>query len=120
VLIAQAQEALHTWEGTLRATGGALEPSKSYWYLHEVVRKNGKWAYSSEAESPGDIYPHNKGVPFKVPRLSVHTAKEALGVHTDGKMYDQVKYLCKKTENGDAVRPRVNAYDAWYCLNSTT
>ena len=29
-LLVEAQEALTTWEGLLRATGGALEPSKSY------------------------------------------------------------------------------------------
>jgi hypothetical protein len=78
-----------------------------------------------EAESPGYPSPLTKVSPskFKVPRLSVHTAKEALGVHSLmlENVRDQVKYLCKKTEKWrDAVQPKwVNAYDAWYCLNST-
>lgn len=32
-LISEAQDALYTWESLLSATGGALKPPKSYWYL---------------------------------------------------------------------------------------
>jgi hypothetical protein len=65
----------------------------------------------------------NNGNPVTVPRLDVHTAKEALGIQKrpDGKMKEQVQYLRAKTVKWrDAVRTRrVNAYEAWYCLNST-
>jgi hypothetical protein len=33
VLATRMQAAMGTWEGVLRATGGALEPEKSFWYL---------------------------------------------------------------------------------------
>jgi hypothetical protein len=32
-IIAEMQSALDHWEGGLKATGGALVPEKSYWYL---------------------------------------------------------------------------------------
>ena len=41
-LLEEAQEALTLWEGLIRSTGGDLAPEKSYWYLVDVVRKNGK------------------------------------------------------------------------------
>jgi hypothetical protein len=33
VLAMRMQVAMDTWEGGLRATGGALEPEKLFWYL---------------------------------------------------------------------------------------
>jgi hypothetical protein len=33
LLATHTQAAMDTWEGGLRATGGALEPEKSFWYL---------------------------------------------------------------------------------------
>ena len=46
-LISEAQDALNLWEGLLRATGGALAPEKSYWYLIDVVHRNGQWEYAA-------------------------------------------------------------------------
>lgn len=42
------QQTLDTWEGSLRATGGALVPSKSHWYLVDYVWKSGQWHYRSK------------------------------------------------------------------------
>lgn len=44
----QMQEALNWWEGGLRATGGALVPSKSHWYLIDFCWANGKWNYRTQ------------------------------------------------------------------------
>ena len=49
------QEVVDQWEGSIRATGGALVPSKSYWYLIDFVMKNGAWKYRSIQNMPGDI-----------------------------------------------------------------
>jgi hypothetical protein len=38
-LIPEMQEAVNHWEGGLRASGGALVPSKSHWYLVDFNRK---------------------------------------------------------------------------------
>jgi hypothetical protein len=80
-LIAEAQEALTLWEGLIRATGGDLAPEKSYWYLLEVVRKNGKWGYQRIQDTPGDLYLQNGA--YKVKRHEVTQAEEALGIQQD-------------------------------------
>jgi hypothetical protein len=39
-LVSEMQEVVDTWEGGLRASGGALVPEKSYWYLIHFTFKN--------------------------------------------------------------------------------
>jgi hypothetical protein len=36
-ILAKMQSALDQWEGGLKATGGALVPEKSYWYLIDFI-----------------------------------------------------------------------------------
>jgi hypothetical protein len=40
------QGAAATWEGGLKATGGALGPENSYWYLVSFTWSGGKWSYA--------------------------------------------------------------------------
>jgi hypothetical protein len=54
-LINEMQQVVDTWEGGLRASGGALVPSKSYWYLLHFIFEQNKWRYASIEETPGDI-----------------------------------------------------------------
>jgi hypothetical protein len=49
------QAAMYTWEGGLRATGVALEPEKSFWYLIHFCWKNGQRAYVSKEDTPASI-----------------------------------------------------------------
>jgi hypothetical protein len=87
----EAQKALLLWENLLHATGGALAPEKSYWYLVEVVRKQGKWTYQREKDQPFDLFLANGTA--KIDRLEVYQAKKPLGImaRPDGKMTDEVK-----------------------------
>jgi hypothetical protein len=55
VLDMRMQAAMDTWEGGLRATRGALEPEKSFWYLLRFCWKNGQWAYVSNEDTPASI-----------------------------------------------------------------
>ena len=120
-LIQEAQQALDTWEGLLRATGGDLAPEKSYWYLVEVVRKGGKWTYAKIQDRPGDLTLKNGSHTIK--RNEVHQAEEALGIQRrpDGQMKQELEYLKGKIAKWcDALRTkRIQPGDAWYCLNST-
>ncbi len=50
------QKAIDVWEGRLKATGGALVPEKTFWYLTAFKWQGGKWSYQSVAEAPGSIY----------------------------------------------------------------
>ena len=49
------QKALDTWEGALRATGGAIVPEKSFWYLIGFQWTEGKWQYKDEQMAPATL-----------------------------------------------------------------
>ena len=54
-LVREMQDVINTWEGGLRASGGTLVPSKSYWYLIHFTFRNNKWEYDSIDDSPGSL-----------------------------------------------------------------
>jgi hypothetical protein len=124
-IIDDLQTVLDTWDGLLRATGGALEKSKSYWYLIDYERRQGKWGYKSISSTPGELLLYNDDTQLKepVPRLSAHTAKQSLGIMSrpDGKMFDEVKLLRLKARKwADGLRShRIRRDDAWYCVNTS-
>jgi hypothetical protein len=45
----QTQVNLHQWSCLLNATGGALKPEKSFWYLLDYACKDGEWPYAEMA-----------------------------------------------------------------------
>ena len=49
-LLNRFQDAVNYWEGLLRATGGTVEPSKTFWYLVDFKWDKGKWQYHSSAD----------------------------------------------------------------------
>jgi hypothetical protein len=83
-LLIEAQAALSTWEGILRSTGGALAEDKSYWYLLEVIYKQGKWRYATSTDQPGELFLANGD---KSTCKEAHQPSEALGIQIrpDGK-----------------------------------
>ena len=40
-----AQGNVDHWEGAIRATGGALDPKKTHWYLIDFQWIRGLWSY---------------------------------------------------------------------------
>ena len=54
-LATEMQKVVDTWEGGLRASGGALVPSKSYWFLIHFIFENNEWRYAKINETPGVI-----------------------------------------------------------------
>jgi hypothetical protein len=55
-ILDQMQEVLDTWDGGIRATGGALVPRKSHWYLIEFkCGTTGKWSYRKQSEVPENL-----------------------------------------------------------------
>ena len=70
------QEALDHWEGGLRATGGAIVPEKSYWYLVDFQWKQGEWRYAMKEEAPAMVYVRDpEGVWQTLERLGVKEAR---------------------------------------------
>ena len=55
IILEEMQDAVDHWEGGLKATGGALVPSKSYWYLIDFIWTGDKWRYATRDNFPGDI-----------------------------------------------------------------
>ena len=54
-LVDEMQSLVDTWEGGLRASGGALVPDKSYWYLIHFTFQNNRWRYTSIEDTPAKI-----------------------------------------------------------------
>jgi hypothetical protein len=73
------QSAMDTWEGGIRATGGALKPEKSFWYLIRFCWKNGQWVYVSNKDTPVSISVRNHtGDRAELGSLEVTEARKTL------------------------------------------
>jgi hypothetical protein len=100
------QTVLDTWEGGLKATGGALVPKNSYWYLIDFkCNANGKWTYRKIKDIPDEL---TLPVPDDHERvtlkrlLEVNEARKALGSMSrrDGKETDNVKFSATRHRHG--------------------
>jgi hypothetical protein len=125
-ILEEMQEVLDTWEGGIKATGGALVPNKSYWYLIDFkCGSTGKWTYRHKTEIPGELTLPSltDDGRITIERLDVTEARKALGVKSrhDGKETDNVKFFRNKTsEWADHIRTnKLRPTDAWKALNST-
>jgi hypothetical protein len=84
------------WEGGIRATGGAIEPDKSSWYLIDFVWHQGKWTYVTIDDCPGELTVLDlKGVQKVLQGLPVSHAECTLGIRLapDGSWNEEFKYL---------------------------
>jgi hypothetical protein len=82
-ILVQMQEVVDHWEGGLKATGGALVPAKSYWYLIDFIWDGKKWTYATKEDVPGDISIRTVDGASRVDltRHEVDHAEETLGVY---------------------------------------
>jgi hypothetical protein len=121
-LVQEMQQVVDTWEGGLRASGGALVPSKSYWFFISFVFERNRWRYSRLEESPGNIT--IRDIPgtgrVELERLDMHEARETLGVWIamNGNQRAQALALWEKAVLwADKVRTgRFSHAEAWYSL----
>jgi hypothetical protein len=49
------QEAIVAWEAGICATGSAIVPEKSHWYLVTYRWQNGRWRYTRKTEDTFDV-----------------------------------------------------------------
>jgi hypothetical protein len=122
--VPEMQEVVDRWEGGLRATGGALVPSKSYWYLLDFHWQNGKWHYRSIQDMPGNIHIRDtNGSRVMLTRLEPSDARETLGIMIamDGNCDAEILHLRAKAEEfADQLRTGfIRKNDAWYALTAT-
>ena len=77
----EMQRAINTWEGCIRATGGAIVPEKSFWYLVGFKWTEGCWSYKDELEAPAVLSVRDSdGNVMELERLPPHIAHRTLGV----------------------------------------
>jgi hypothetical protein len=118
------QQGINTWEGIIDATGGQLEPTKTYWYLIHFGWKQGKWRYLTAKEAPVDMTMRNiSNAPSQIERLEVSEARRTLGVRLapDGNNQAEFQYLWNECNQwADRIRcGMVPRKYAWQAFSST-
>ena len=106
----------------MRATGGALKPSKSFWYLidHKWNTGSQKWEYKTAADSPGEVSIRlpDREESANLTRYEPHESQMTLGIQMamDGSQDGEREYLRKQAEEfADRLRtaPGLEKNDTW-------
>lgn len=120
----EMQRALDTWEGAIRATGGAIIPDKSFWYLIGFQWHEGQWAYKEMDDAPAVLSVKDcDGHIVQLERLPPNAARRTLGVRLapDGNNVDEIKHLQSIAETWKAHvhTGHLQHHEAWYALTAT-
>jgi hypothetical protein len=121
-LVGEMQQVVDTWEGGLRALGGALVPAKSYWFLIQFIFECNRWQYACMGECPSSITIRDIDGSRQVELecLDIHEARETLGVFIamDGNQQAQTHALLDSANLwADRVRTgKFSHAEAWYSL----
>jgi hypothetical protein len=118
------QAAVDTWAGSLRATGGALEPRKSHWCFIDFHWHHNHPRYKAIANLPGSVTMIDpSGNRIVLERLEVSKGTKSLGVFVapDGNSLQQVEYMVQQsTKWADSVRTSgLSRRSAWLYYHST-
>ena len=90
------QSSLHLWEGFIRASGGAIRPNKSHWYLIDFEWEDGQWYYKEAMpQDPTLIVRNHQGIYEPVERVPVEEGRRMVGVYlaADGSNTEQFNVL---------------------------
>ena len=117
------QTVIDTWEGALRATGGALRQNKSYWYMIDYEYASHTWKYRTKENLKEDTSVQvDNDVRERLEWLEPHEAKETLGIFVsmDGNSIDEVNNLLTKTRQmTEYLRTAKNKKkEAWYTFTA--
>ena len=96
----QFQEAVDRWEGGLTATGGAIEPTKTFWYLIDFQWDGSRYQYRTMDDMPGEISIKDcNRQRVTLQRHDVSHAEKTLGVYVamDGNQAAEKEYLLAKS-----------------------
>jgi hypothetical protein len=118
------QSAVDHWNGLLAATGGAIEPSKSFIYILDFKWTGKKWTYKNKTESPCALKirsPHT-GENEELTRLEPNEARKTLGIMIamDGNQKAEVEFLRNKADIfANYIRcSALDKNDTWQALNT--
>ena len=124
-IVDKAQDMATTWEGLLRATGGAVNADKSCWYLLDYDWSGTKWNYRPSITMPGTLeLRHASGEIRELDRKEPWEALKTLGFYQapDGNTKQQIAYLLDKGKtwaNNIASVPTKLKNDVWLSLTTT-
>ncbi len=77
---ASIQQSVDAWEAGIRATGGAIVPDKSHWYLIAYKWESGSWRYARTVENPFELSVRDEfGHRRTLKRLTPSDAERTLG-----------------------------------------
>ena len=119
------QRVIDCWEGVAKTTGGALEPSKSWWYLIHFQWNDGKWKYGNLSNVLNDTLTardkNNNRVELQY--LPSDKAQTMLGVELapDGNNDLQFQTLLQKAkDNAELIRTSGHLLhsEAWIALTT--
>ena len=100
-VVSEMQRSLDHWEGGLRATGGAIAPEKTFWYLLNYKwHADGSWSLKSESECPASLQVKDMhGVMQTIQRYPTNHAERTLGIYLapDGNEKRQEQVLYEKS-----------------------
>ena len=125
-LMPSIRSALQLWSGGVRATGGAINPEKSFWWLIDFSfdSSSGQWRFRRKATLPGELQLEGlTGRMESLRRLQPDEAERTLGVmmaplDTGAPQLGALKALAK--EWSDSLRPQcVVAYDVFPLIRTT-
>jgi hypothetical protein len=90
------QHAVDAWEAGIRATGGAIVPDKSHWYLIAYKWEGGSWRYTRTTENPFELTVKDEsGIRRILQRLGAKDAERTLGarIAPNGSCAKEKRYL---------------------------
>jgi hypothetical protein len=124
-ILTKMQASLTDWEGGLRVTGGALEPSKSWWYLINFKwTPDGQWRYMTDEECQGQLSVRDpNGIVQPLERVMINEGRKTLGVFLapDGNEEHEYGYLMEaaKTWRDRIWSGHLPRHAAWESLLTT-
>ena len=126
-IVDELQGSLDVWQGTLRATGGALDcddPNKSYWYSIDYEwNKHGRWKYCEFNDDLELTMNNDKGDRTVAPHCHTNEAHRTLGVMLapDDNNEAQVTMMRKiASKFGDSIRTGfIKGHDVMQALMTT-
>lgn len=117
------QGTVSRWAGILRASGGKLEPSKSFWYLAKQEWSGNAWKYKTTSNKEQISVEDEDGTSIKITKLQAHKARETLGIFTalNRNQKQQVEKLKKVTKTVSARfwKADVTLTEIWEIFKST-
>ena len=119
------QDTINRWEGGLKATGGAIQPQKSWVYpISFKFDNNGLWEYKSSKEINFHFnVKDHMDIITPLEKLNPTIGKETLGVFLapDGNNNEMLQQLRNKSDKWaqSIIKGHLSPTEAWLALETT-